>query len=229
MKSTRIKHIGAVLSRSMTEEHSNETLKVERGRSRQRCLELSKKKRGKRRRSGSEDGKIKIGNTRTVGFCSYCRPSLANRIINKTLVETHFKGEMQDISRHSRESFTEKALAKRERRQEHRFFAHNMRMEMTSNSVVVEEDCLNIADAPPAMSRSQSVSSVGSSCCFVLLGQHESDDDNEGTTTTSLLLSAAGAANDGISSDMSDNNDEEEEGDDGSVSSDFTYSSWEEI
>lgn len=80
---------------SDTEEHESISLKLERGRGRQRSLTLSKKRRGKRR-SGSEDGKLKIGNTRTVGFCSYCRPSLANRILKKRLVDIHYKADLHN-------------------------------------------------------------------------------------------------------------------------------------
>ena len=79
----------------LIEEHENINLKRERGRERQRSLRLTKKNRRKKR-SGSETGKIKIGNSRTVKFCSWCRPSLANRILNQKVLDIHFKS---DVSR----------------------------------------------------------------------------------------------------------------------------------
>lgn len=78
----------------MIEEHENISLKRERERGRQRSLTLNKKKRGKRRRSGSEDGKINIGNSRTIKFCSWCRPTLANRILHKKVLDTYFKSDI---------------------------------------------------------------------------------------------------------------------------------------
>jgi hypothetical protein len=90
----------------MNEEYENERSKRERGRSRVRSLKLSKKNRN-RKRSGSEDGKLKIGNTRTVGFCSWCRPSLANRILNKKSLDINFETDLdeclKDVNRSERD------------------------------------------------------------------------------------------------------------------------------
>lgn len=51
--------------------------KQERGRSRERSLNLDKSRRHKRR-SGSEQGRAKIGNG-FKHFCPWCKPSLAIR------------------------------------------------------------------------------------------------------------------------------------------------------
>jgi len=56
--------------------------KVIRGRSRQRNVDLSKK-----RRETSQQGRIKLGNS-TKKVCSYCRPKLVKRLTDK---EANFK------------------------------------------------------------------------------------------------------------------------------------------
>jgi hypothetical protein len=79
----------------MNEEHENETAKRVRGRSRARSLTLSKRNRH-RKRSGSEDN-IKLGNGRTVKFCSFCRPTLAKRVTNKEFLLATFKDDLKDF------------------------------------------------------------------------------------------------------------------------------------
>jgi hypothetical protein len=59
-----------------------ESCKIERGRRRVRSLKMSKKNRHKRR-SGSENGRAQIGNSKKGSFCSYCKPTLANSLARK--------------------------------------------------------------------------------------------------------------------------------------------------
>lgn len=60
----------------------NEDCKIERGRRRLRSHLKSKRNR-KKRRSGSENGKVKLGNSEKGSFCSYCRPTLTNSLARK--------------------------------------------------------------------------------------------------------------------------------------------------
>jgi hypothetical protein len=60
--------------------------KSRRGRDRERNL---KKGKGPKRRSCSEDGHIKLGNG-LKGFCTYCRPTLSNRLARKVFVNQTF-------------------------------------------------------------------------------------------------------------------------------------------
>jgi hypothetical protein len=44
----------------------------------------------KKKRSGSQSGRIKIGNTEKK-FCSHCRPTLAKRLSNKRQIKDEIK------------------------------------------------------------------------------------------------------------------------------------------
>ena len=67
-------------------------------RGRKRVKDANSKNSRHRKRSGSQDGKLKLGNTRSVNFCSWCRPVLANRILNKQVVDNLFKHELNEYN-----------------------------------------------------------------------------------------------------------------------------------
>lgn len=70
-------------------------IKEDRARGREKSLRLSKQKR-KARRSGSEQGKHKIGNG-CGNFCTYCLPSLINSIHRKRDAKIKLKEEMREV------------------------------------------------------------------------------------------------------------------------------------